>query len=28
LKDSAGFSATHIPYRGGGPATNDLLAGK
>ena len=28
LKASAGFSALHIPYRGGGPATNDLLAGQ
>lgn len=28
LKVSAGISALHIPYRGGGPATNDLLAGQ
>jgi tripartite-type tricarboxylate transporter receptor subunit TctC len=27
-KASAGVSAVHIPYRGGGPATNDLLAGQ
>lgn len=27
FKDSAGIFATHIPYRGGGPATTDLLAG-
>jgi tripartite-type tricarboxylate transporter receptor subunit TctC len=28
FKSSAGVFATHIPYRGGGPATNDLLAGQ
>lgn len=28
FKSSAGFFALHIPYRGGGPATNDLLAGQ
>jgi tripartite-type tricarboxylate transporter receptor subunit TctC len=27
-KAIAGVSAVHIPYRGGGPATNDLLAGQ
>lgn len=28
FKSSVGASAVHIPYRGGGPATNDLLAGQ
>lgn len=28
FKSSAGVFAIHIPYRGGGPATNDLLAGQ
>jgi tripartite-type tricarboxylate transporter receptor subunit TctC len=28
FKSSTGVFATHIPYRGGGPATNDLLAGQ
>jgi tripartite-type tricarboxylate transporter receptor subunit TctC len=27
FKESAGIYATHIPYRGGGPATTDLLSG-
>lgn len=28
FKSSAGVFSVHIPYRGGGPATNDLLAGQ
>lgn len=28
FKSTAGVFALHIPYRGGGPATNDLLAGQ
>lgn len=28
FKSSAGVFSLHIPYRGGGPATNDLLAGQ
>jgi tripartite-type tricarboxylate transporter receptor subunit TctC len=28
FKTSAGVFSVHIPYRGGGPATNDLLAGQ
>lgn len=28
LKQAAGFDATHIPYKGGGPALIDLLAGQ
>lgn len=28
FKASAGVYSVHIPYRGGGPATNDLLAGQ
>ena len=27
LKYQAGVNITHVPYKGGGPATNDLLAG-
>lgn len=27
LKDTAKFEAAHIPYRGGAPAVNDLIAG-
>ncbi|RTZ43427.1 tripartite tricarboxylate transporter substrate binding protein [Candidimonas sp. SYP-B2681] len=27
LKNTAGFEAAHIPYRGGAPAVNDLIAG-